>query len=127
MKNIQDLKLNINTKTKTIFPDIPAKRYFTIGETSKLCLLKPHVLRYWEQEFLQLKPAKRTGNRRYYQHKDILLIRQIRYFLYEQGFTIDGARARLANTTDMKSAPGHSNEMLRDLVNSLEQILRELK
>src|SRR5438128_3799620 len=76
-------------------PPIPAKRYFTIGEVSELCGVKPHVLRYWEQEFTQLKPVKRRGNRRYYQHHEVLLIRRIRELLYEQGFTISGARARL--------------------------------
>ena len=76
-------------------PPIPAKRYFTIGEVSELCGVKPHVLRYWEQEFTQLKPVKRRGNRRYYQHHEVLLIRRIRDLLYEQGFTISGARNRL--------------------------------
>jgi DNA-binding transcriptional MerR regulator len=76
-------------------PQIPAKRYFTIGEVSELCAVKPHVLRYWEQEFTQLKPVKRRGNRRYYQHHEVLLIRRIRDLLYEQGFTINGARHRL--------------------------------
>lgn len=77
-------------------PEIPAKRYFTIGEVSELCEVKPHVLRYWEQEFSQLKPVKRRGNRRYYQRQDVILIRQIRELLYEQGFTIGGARQRMA-------------------------------
>jgi DNA-binding transcriptional MerR regulator len=76
-------------------PPIPAKRYFTIGEVSELCGVKPHVLRYWEQEFNQLKPVKRRGNRRYYQHHEVLLVRRIREFLYNQGFTISGARNRL--------------------------------
>jgi len=76
-------------------PPIPAKRYFTIGEVSELCGVKPHVLRYWEQEFTQLKPVKRRGNRRYYQHHEVLLIRRIRELLYEEGFTISGARNRL--------------------------------
>ena len=76
-------------------PAIPAKRYFTIGEVSELCGVKPYVLRYWEQEFTQLKPMKRRGNRRYYQHHEVLLIRRIRELLYEQGFTISGARNRL--------------------------------
>ncbi len=76
-------------------PPIPAKRYFTIGEVGELCNVKPHVLRYWEQEFTQLKPLKRRGNRRYYQHHEVLLIRRIRDLLYEQGFTISGARQRL--------------------------------
>jgi len=80
---------------KAALPPIPAKRYFTIGEVSELCGVKPHVLRYWEQEFTQLKPVKRRGNRRYYQHHEVLLIRRIRELLYEQGFTISGARNRL--------------------------------
>jgi DNA-binding transcriptional MerR regulator len=79
-------------------PPIPAKRYFTIGEVSELCLVKPYVLRYWEQEFVQLKPMKRRGNRRYYQHHEVLLIRRIRELLYEQGFTISGARNKLAES-----------------------------
>lgn len=82
----------------TALPPIPAKRYFTIGEVSDLCGVKPHVLRYWEQEFTQLKPVKRRGNRRYYQHHEVLLIRRIRELLYEQGFTISGARNKLDNT-----------------------------
>ncbi len=77
------------------FPPIPAKRYFTIGEVGVLCGVKPHVLRYWEQEFTQLRPVKRRGNRRYYQHQEVLLIRRIRELLYDQGFTINGARSRL--------------------------------
>jgi DNA-binding transcriptional MerR regulator len=80
---------------KTQLPPIPAKRYFTIGEVSELCGVKPHVLRYWEQEFTQLKPVKRRGNRRYYQHHEVLLIRRIRELLYDQGFTISGARNQL--------------------------------
>jgi len=84
-----------STIEKVVLPPIPAKRYFTIGEVSELCGVKPHVLRYWEQEFTQLKPVKRRGNRRYYQHHEVLLIRRIRELLYEQGFTINGARNRL--------------------------------
>ena len=83
------------SRAKATLPPIPAKRYFTIGEVSELCAVKPHVLRYWEQEFAQLKPVKRRGNRRYYQHHEVLLIRRIRDLLYEQGFTINGARHRL--------------------------------
>jgi DNA-binding transcriptional MerR regulator len=82
-----------------VLPPIPDKRYFTIGEVSELCLVKPYVLRYWEQEFLQLKPMKRRGNRRYYQHHEVLLVRRIRELLYEQGFTIHGARIQLADVT----------------------------
>ena len=83
-------------RVDSALPPIPAKRYFTIGEVSELCLVKPYVLRYWEQEFVQLKPMKRRGNRRYYQHHEVLLIRRIRELLYEQGFTISGARNQLA-------------------------------
>ncbi len=96
-------------------PSIPAKRYFTIGEVSDLCGVKPHVLRYWEQEFTQLRPVKRRGNRRYYQHHEVLLIRRIRDLLYEQGFTINGARNRLddnghhADRSAPKSEPPASN------------------
>jgi DNA-binding transcriptional MerR regulator len=85
----------LDPSAKIALPPIPAKRYFTIGEVSELCGVKPHVLRYWEQEFTQLKPVKRRGNRRYYQHHEVLLIRKIRELLYEQGFTISGARNRL--------------------------------
>ncbi len=91
---------------KVQLPPIPAKRYFTIGEVSDLCGVKPHVLRYWEQEFTQLKPVKRRGNRRYYQHHEVLLIRRIRELLYEQGFTISGARNRL----DESNGNGLSHE-----------------
>jgi len=86
-----------NHKPNSELPPIPAKRYFTIGEVSELCGVKAHVLRYWEQEFTQLKPVKRSGNRRYYQHHEVLLIRRIRELLYEQGFTISGARNRLGH------------------------------
>jgi DNA-binding transcriptional MerR regulator len=85
----------METQPSSSLPTIPAKRYFTIGEVSDLCGVKPHVLRYWEQEFTQLKPLKRRGNRRYYQHHEVLLIRRIRELLYEHGFTINGARNRL--------------------------------
>ena len=89
-----------------VLPPIPAKRYFTIGEVSELCGVKSHVLRYWEQEFTQLKPVKRRGNRRYYQHHEVLLIRRIRELLYEQGFTINGARNKLdARVQEQEEAP----------------------
>ena len=88
---------------KEELPPIPEKRYFTIGEVSDLCGVKPHVLRYWEQEFTQLKPVKRRGNRRYYQHHEVLLIRRIRDLLYEQGFTISGARNRLSEASPRES------------------------
>jgi DNA-binding transcriptional MerR regulator len=93
---------------KDSLPPIPAKRYFTIGEVSELCGVKPHVLRYWEQEFTQLRPVKRRGNRRYYQHHEVLLIRRIRELLYEQGFTISGARNRLDDSLSGASARSSS-------------------
>ena len=88
----------MNSPRRDDLPPIPAKRYFTIGEVSELCGVKPHVLRYWEQEFTQLKPVKRRGNRRYYQHHEVLLVRRIRQLLYDEGFTISGARNRLDGT-----------------------------
>jgi DNA-binding transcriptional MerR regulator len=91
---------------KPSLPAIPAKRYFTIGEVSELCGVKPHVLRYWEQEFTQLKPVKRRGNRRYYQHHEVLLIRRIRQLLYEEGFTISGARHRLEQAVEQAAKSG---------------------
>ena len=93
-----------NSPSKVVLPPIPAKRYFTIGEVSELCGVKPHVLRYWEQEFTQLKPVKRRGNRRYYQHHEVLLIRRIRELLYEEGFTISGARHRLDQNFQVAAA-----------------------
>ena len=93
-----------SSHTKATLPPIPAKRYFTIGEVSELCGVKPHVLRYWEQEFTQLKPVKRRGNRRYYQHHEVLLIRRIRELLYDQGFTISGARNRLDEIASQPAA-----------------------
>ena len=90
-----------NQITNSDLPPIPAKRYFTIGEVSELCGVKAHVLRYWEQEFAQLKPVKRGGNRRYYQHHEVMLIRRIRQLLYEDGFTISGARSRLENHAEI--------------------------
>ena len=101
-----------HSRAKTELPPIPAKRYFTIGEVSDLCAVKPHVLRYWEQEFTQLKPVKRRGNRRYYQHHEVLLIRRIRDLLYEQGFTINGARHRLESDIAPPAAPAGDSEWL---------------
>src|SRR5450830_297736 len=99
------------SKTELIaLPPIPAKRYFTIGEVSELCGVKPHVLRYWEQEFSQLKPVKRRGNRRYYQHHEVLLIRRIRELLYEQGFTINGARNKLLASSGRSSTSANEPE-----------------
>ena len=115
--------------TKGPLPPIPAKRYFTIGEVSELCGVKPHVLRYWEQEFTQLKPVKRRGNRRYYQHHEVLLIRRIRELLYDQGFTISGARNRLdelvAEPTKTPRAARPSNlGAVRREIESLLALLR---
>lgn len=129
-------------------PEIPAKRYFTIGEVSELCEVKPHVLRYWEQEFSQLKPVKRRGNRRYYQRQDVILIRQIRTLLYEQGFTIGGARQRMAGSNggnlqaedQLIKAAGSSrgnaivnsntaalgNQQIRELIEEVEEALSHL-
>ncbi len=107
-------------------PPIPGKRYFTIGEVSELCAVKPHVLRYWEQEFPQLKPVKRRGNRRYYQRQDVLIIRQIRSLLYEDGFTIGGARQRLMGD-DAKSDLSQSQQIIKQLRVELEQVLKILR
>jgi DNA-binding transcriptional MerR regulator len=107
-------------------PAIPGKRYFTIGEVSELCAVKPHVLRYWEQEFPQLKPLKRRGNRRYYQRQDVILIRQIRSLLYEHGFTIGGARQRLSGE-EAKVDVNQSQQIIRQLRAELEDILLILK
>jgi DNA-binding transcriptional MerR regulator len=124
-----------NKTELTVLPPIPAKRYFTIGEVSELCGVKPHVLRYWEQEFTQLKPVKRRGNRRYYQHHEVLLIRRIRELLYEQGFTISGARNRLdgrGNPLDEADTaveapppvPTIEPEALRDELHAILALLR---
>ena len=107
-------------------PPIPGKRYFTIGEVSELCAVKPHVLRYWEQEFPQLKPVKRRGNRRYYQRQDVLIIRQIRSLLYDEGFTIGGARQRLTGD-DAKSDVTQSQQIIKQLRMELEQVLKILR
>jgi DNA-binding transcriptional MerR regulator len=107
-------------------PTIPGKRYFTIGEVSDLCDVKPHVLRYWEQEFPQLKPVKRRGNRRYYQRQDVLMIRQIRSLLYDQGFTIGGARQQLAGGSTAEQA-SHYNQLIRQMITELEDVLVVLR
>ena len=107
-------------------PPIPGKRYFTIGEVSDLCAVKPHVLRYWEQEFPQLKPVKRRGNRRYYQRQDVLIIRQIRGLLYDDGFTIGGARQRLMGD-QAKSDVSQSQQIIKQLRVELEQVLKILR
>jgi DNA-binding transcriptional MerR regulator len=107
-------------------PPIPSKRYFTIGEVSELCDVKPHVLRYWEQEFPQLKPIKRRGNRRYYQRHDVLMVRQIRSLLYIDGFTISGARQQLSGE-GAKQDLSQSHQLVRQLRIELEEILHDLK
>ena len=107
-------------------PPIPGKRYFTIGEVSQLCEVKPHVLRYWEQEFPQLKPLKRRGNRRYYQRQDVIIIRQIRSLLYDQGFTIGGARQRLTGD-DAKQDQTQFRLLVKQMIVELEDVLRVLK
>ena len=107
-------------------PPIPGKRYFTIGEVSELCAVKPHVLRYWEQEFPQLKPLKRRGNRRYYQRHDVIIIRQIRSLLYEHGFTIGGARLKLSGS-EAKDDSNQSQQIIKQLRSELEEVLDLLK
>ena len=104
-------------------PSIPAKRYFTIGEVSELCGVKPHVLRYWEQEFTQLRPMKRRGNRRYYQHHEVLMIRRIRDLLYEQGFTISGARNKLQELVQLERDKKRSGEVMLQGLDDLEDNL----
>ncbi len=107
-------------------PPIPAKRYFTIGEVSELCDVKPHVLRYWETEFPSLKPVKRRGNRRYYQRHDVLMVRQIRGLLYEQGYTIGGARLRLEGD-DAKQESTLSSQIVRQVRMEREEVLQLLR
>ena len=110
----------------TELPAIPAKRYFTIGEVSELCGVKPHVLRYWEQEFPALKPVKRRGNRRYYQRQDVLVIRQIRSLLYEQGFTIGGARQKLGGE-EARVDVSQSQQIVKQVRLELEELLKVLR
>ncbi|MEE9136240.1 MAG: MerR family transcriptional regulator [Gammaproteobacteria bacterium] len=107
-------------------PPIPGKRYFTIGEVSDLCAVKPHVLRYWEQEFPQLKPVKRRGNRRYYQRQDVLIIRQIRSLLYEEGFTIGGARQKLTGQ-EAKTDVSQSQQIIKQVRIELEEVIKILR
>ena len=122
---------NPKDTTKEPLPPIPAKRYFTIGEVSELCGVKPHVLRYWEQEFNQLKPVKRRGNRRYYQHHEVLLVRRIRHLLYDEGYTIAGARQRLGEEHLVETAAKAALEQLRGRVQQvrgeLESLLGQLR
>lgn len=111
---------------RVALPPIPAKRYFTIGEVSELCAVKPHVLRYWEQEFTQLKPVKRRGNRRYYQHHEVLLIRRIRELLYQDGFTISGARNRLDEMAARKREDVEESAGLRDQLSAVRSEIRAI-
>jgi DNA-binding transcriptional MerR regulator len=106
-------------------PAIPGKRYFTIGEVSELCAVKPHVLRYWEQEFPQLKPVKRRGNRRYYQRDDVMTIRQIRSLLYDQGYTIGGARQRMTEEGEATN-PAEMSAVIQETIEELEDLLKVL-
>jgi DNA-binding transcriptional MerR regulator len=119
---------NVDTE---LLPPIPAKRYFTIGEVSELCGVKPHVLRYWEQEFTQLKPVKRRGNRRYYQHHEVLLVRRIRQLLYDEGFTISGARNRLGESAihehEVEVEADRYKEQLGEIRAEIEALLAALK
>ena len=107
-------------------PVIPGKRYFTIGEVSDLCAVKPHVLRYWEQEFPQLKPVKRRGNRRYYQRQDVIMIRQIRSLLYDQGYTIGGARQQMTGEK-AKDDGAQTQQLVRQMIVELEEVLDVLR
>ncbi|WP_430462760.1 MerR family transcriptional regulator [Thalassolituus sp. LLYu03] len=102
-------------------PPIPAKRYFTIGEVSELCDVKPHVLRYWEQEFPQLSPVKRRGNRRYYQRQDVILVREIRALLYQEGYTIGGARQRLTEEGD-SNAVAMDQALIKNMITELKEL-----
>lgn len=118
---------NHKDTSKEPLPPIPAKRYFTIGEVSELCGVKPHVLRYWEQEFNQLKPVKRRGNRRYYQHHEVLLVRRIRELLYNQGFTISGARGRLDESIGDSDTTMLALEALRSELLNISKLLDTMK
>lgn len=126
MQGRKRMTTNESVKSKDRLPPIPDKRYFTIGETSYLCGVKPHVLRYWEQEFPKLRPTKRRGNRRYYQLNDLMMIRQIRRLLYDDGFTIEGARTQLLH-------PGETTKeikkeiVLQKIISDLENVLQTLK
>ncbi len=116
-----------SSKAEDILPSIPDKIYFTIGEVGRLCKLKPHVLRYWEQEFNQLSPSKRRGNRRYYQHKDVLLVRKIRELLHEQGYTIEGARQQLSGVTPKDNREERLYNALQTAVGKLEKVAQDLR
>ena len=116
----------LEPKNNDELPPIPPKRYFTIGEVGELCTVKPHVLRYWEAEFPTLKPVKRRGNRRYYQRKDVILIRQIKSLLYEQGYTIGGARQKMRDNPEELAKSNVSVSEIRSLVKDLEIVIARL-
>lgn len=116
----------LEPKNNDELPPIPPKRYFTIGEVGELCAVKPHVLRYWEAEFPQLKPVKRRGNRRYYQRQDVILIRQIKSLLYEQGYTIGGARQKMtADPEELNKTQVNASE-IQSIVRDLEEVIAKL-
>ena len=116
----------LEAKNNDELPLIPPKRYFTIGEVGELCAVKPHVLRYWEAEFPQLKPVKRRGNRRYYQRRDVILIRQIKSLLYEQGYTIGGARQKMTDNPEEVAASQVRTGEIKALINELEEVIKSL-
>ena len=116
----------LEAKNNDELPLIPPKRYFTIGEVGELCAVKPHVLRYWEAEFPQLKPVKRRGNRRYYQRRDVILIRQIKSLLYEQGYTIGGARQKMTDSPEEVAASQMRTGEIKALIKELEEVIKSL-
>ena len=116
----------LEAKNNDELPLIPSKRYFTIGEVGELCAVKPHVLRYWEAEFPQLKPVKRRGNRRYYQRRDVILIRQIKSLLYEQGYTIGGARQKMTDSPEEVAASQVRTGEIKALITELEEVIKSL-
>lgn len=116
----------LEPKNNDELPPIPPKRYFTIGEVGELCAVKPHVLRYWEAEFPQLKPVKRRGNRRYYQRQDVILIRQIKSLLYEQGYTIGGARQKMSDDPEEVTKSAVNSKEVKSLVSDLEDVIAKL-
>lgn len=129
-RNLKTINLTRSEKRKLglqSLPSIPDKRYFTIGEVGILCGIKPHVLRYWEQEFSQLNPMKRRGNRRYYQNEDVLMVRKIRKLLYEEGFTIEGAKAQLMENPQEVTKVVQADAVVKKIINDLEEVLQRLK
>ena len=116
----------LEAKNNDELPPIPPKRYFTIGEVGELCVVKPHVLRYWEAEFPQLKPVKRRGNRRYYQRQDVILIRQIKSLLYEQGYTIGGARQKMTESPEDVTNSSINSSEIKTLIKELEEVIEAL-